>query len=116
MVLEQPQEVAKTDSDESFVEDYRKHREERHKKEKMIEAKISSLSTLNDDSRDIEANFTMSNDDQKDASEPVEHNAGHFSIGVSMKLMHTISAFRFTYNFVSFFGQLIISAIDDEKA
>lgn len=99
MVLEQPQEVVKTDSDDSFVEDYRKQREERHQKEKMIKAKLSSLSTLNDDSRDIEANFTMSNDDQKDASEPVEHNAGHFSIGVSMKLMHTNKCFSFYLQF-----------------
>lgn len=104
MVLEQPQEVAKTDSDDSFVEDYRKHREERHKKEKMIKAKLSSLSTLNDDARDIEANFTMSNDDRKDASEPVEHGAEKFSIGVSVKLMHTINtSFCFTY-IVPFFG------------
>ena len=103
MVLKEPQEVAsKTDSDESFVEDYRKYREERHQKEKMIQAKLSSLSTLNEDARDIEANFTMSNDDQKDVSEPVEYSTGKFSIGVSMKLIHTISAFSFTY-FGSFF-------------
>ena len=86
MVQEQPQEVVKTDSDDSFVEDYRKHREERHQKEKMIQAKLFSLSTLNDDARDIEANFTMSNDDQKDASEPVENNAGKFSVGVSYEI------------------------------